>query len=114
MPQQNGWEKFAQGVGDAIADIREKAYEEAWFGRAVTERGDGPHWPEAEQEGPQGMSGQVLPPEWEPSAAPSSAPQIAHGWVIDNENPEWPKAQEGQVQRLEQDRDRNIDNDIER
>lgn len=34
------WHQLSQGLGDAIADIRQKVVEEPWFGRAVTD-GDG-------------------------------------------------------------------------
>ncbi len=45
----NAWEQFSKGFGDAVADIREKAYEEPYFGRVVTERESAvPQWPESQ------------------------------------------------------------------
>ena len=49
MQKQNFSEQLWSGVGDAIADIREKLEESLW-GRAVTERGEAPQWPQAREE----------------------------------------------------------------
>jgi hypothetical protein len=43
-------DEFHKGFGDAIDDIRAK-YEEAVYGRTVTERGgDTPAWPQAQEQ----------------------------------------------------------------
>ncbi len=53
MRNQSLYEQLAKGLGDAIADIREKAVEEPWFGRVVNERdAAAPHWPEAQETQP--------------------------------------------------------------
>jgi len=44
MREQSFSEQLWNGLGDAVADIREKL-EESLFGRAVTERGEAPQWP---------------------------------------------------------------------
>jgi hypothetical protein len=52
MPEQSFFDEFTQGLGDAIADIRQKVVEEPYFGRAVTERDvtqDAPQWPQARE-----------------------------------------------------------------
>jgi hypothetical protein len=39
MPEKKSlYEEITKGIADAIVDIREKAVEEPWFGRVVTER----------------------------------------------------------------------------
>jgi hypothetical protein len=52
MPKQSFFDEFTKGLGDAVADIRQKVVEEPYFGRAVTERGEGeaPQWPQAREE----------------------------------------------------------------
>jgi len=53
MPRKTLADEFLDGLGNAIADVREKVVEEPWYGRAVTERGhDCPQWPEARESGP--------------------------------------------------------------
>lgn len=45
------WDEIAKGLGNAVADIREKVVEEPWFGRVVTEReATAPQWPQAREE----------------------------------------------------------------
>ena len=115
MPEQNFADQLWNGLADAVADIREKVVEEPWFGRVVTERGDAPEWPKAEEPNiePQGMSGETLGPEHEAqSYNPSSDRLLEHGQVIDNEPARWPEAREpGPSQSLE---DRSSDIDIDR
>lgn len=38
MKDSSFYDKLFKGLGDAVADIREKVVEEPWFGRAVIER----------------------------------------------------------------------------
>ena len=38
MKNQSVFDQFAKGIGDAVADIREKVVEEAWYGRVLSER----------------------------------------------------------------------------
>ncbi len=53
MRNQSLYDKLAKGLGDAIADIREKVVEEPWFGRVVNERDAAvTHWPEAREAQP--------------------------------------------------------------
>jgi len=56
MRNESVFDKLAKGLGDAVADIREKVVEEAWFGRVVNER-DGPQaqpaWPQAREAQPE-------------------------------------------------------------
>jgi hypothetical protein len=85
MPQPSISNQALSGFADAVDDIRQKVVEEGFFGREVTE--DGPammRWPESEDvsgpgdpaatpaqdfdhdpepQAPQGMSGDILPPE---------------------------------------------------
>jgi hypothetical protein len=54
MRELSLYEKFAKGLADAIADIREKVVEEPWFGRVVNERDAAmPHWPQAQDVQPE-------------------------------------------------------------
>ena len=47
MERQSLYDSIAQGVGEAVADIRQKVVEEGYFGRAVTQLDvDAPQWPE--------------------------------------------------------------------
>jgi hypothetical protein len=51
LQRQSLWEQFSRGFEAAVTDIREKAVEEPWFGRVVTERNPtAPHWPQAREE----------------------------------------------------------------
>lgn len=53
MRNQSLYDKLAKGVGDAIADIREKLVEEPWFGRVVNEHDTAaPQWPQARETQP--------------------------------------------------------------
>lgn len=38
MKKESILDQVLRGLGDAVADIREKAVEEPWFGRVVSER----------------------------------------------------------------------------
>lgn len=120
---------FWKGMGDAIADIREKT-EEALWGRPVTERGEAaeasPQWPQArEEQEPQGMSGDILPPEPAVSHETPSWPRVEHGAVLEGEAQEisrdtprlgWPEAREAESPGFaERERERNEpDPDIDR
>jgi hypothetical protein len=46
MRDKSFYDKLAKSISDAIADIRHRAVEEPWFGRAVTEREAGEMQPE--------------------------------------------------------------------
>jgi hypothetical protein len=48
MAKRTFSEELWKGLSDGVADIREK-FEESVWGRAVTERGDAPQWPEARE-----------------------------------------------------------------
>jgi hypothetical protein len=58
MKNESFFDKFAKGLGDAVADIREKVVEEGWYGRVVNER-DGRQaeptvaWPQARETQPE-------------------------------------------------------------
>jgi hypothetical protein len=107
-----------KGAGDAIADVREK-FEEAVWGRAVTERGEGAQWPQAEEPQhmePEGLNGEILPPEAAASHE-AAGPLLEHGTVI-NQEPgrddtalaHWPEAREPEPEH-----ERNVpEQDIER
>jgi len=121
MPEQSWTEKLFHGLGDAIADVREKAVEEGWFGRVVTERGEGLDWPqEAQQQQtePQGVSGEILPPEHAASHEAGGWPQLEHGTieghaerVHDTPKLDWPQGRESAP---EQDQDRSRDIGLDR
>jgi hypothetical protein len=51
MSRQSFSDQLWNGLGNGVADIREK-FEEAMWGRAVTDRSEGPRWPEALEEQP--------------------------------------------------------------
>ena len=59
------------GLGDAVADIRQKVIEEGYFGRAVTQLDvsapeyDSPQWPESQPEPDLGPEPQQPEPEQE-------------------------------------------------
>lgn len=54
MRNQSLYDKLAKGLGDAVADIREKVVEEPWFGRVVNERDTAaPQWPQAREAQPE-------------------------------------------------------------
>jgi hypothetical protein len=110
MAKQTFSEQLWNGLGDGMADIREK-FEESVWGRAVTERGESPQWPQAQ--------------EPEPSFG-SSTHSIdvgpTHDQMGENANyrlaamerelnaPQWPQAEQGRdEQRREQDRDVDLD-----
>ena len=54
MKNQSLYDQIIGGIGNAIADIREKVVEEPWFGRTVTERESSLtiEWPEAREAQP--------------------------------------------------------------
>jgi hypothetical protein len=58
MKNESVFDKLTKGIGDALADVREKAVEEAWYGRVVNER-DGLQdqaitgWPQAREAQPE-------------------------------------------------------------
>jgi hypothetical protein len=47
MKKQSIFEQFAKGLGDAVADIREKVVEEPWYGRALSQPHTIEGWPQA-------------------------------------------------------------------
>jgi hypothetical protein len=103
MPEKSFAEQLWNGLGDAIADVREKFVEEPWFGRVVTERGEPMPWPQAVEAEPQptGLTGEVLGPEREPTQTPGNAPALEHGYVLhqparEDTSPQWPQAREQQ------------------
>lgn len=56
MKKQSIFDQFAKGLGDAVADIREKVVEEPWYGRVVNERNEPQPiegWPQAREVQPQ-------------------------------------------------------------
>jgi hypothetical protein len=66
MAHSNLSDQLWNGLGDGVADIREK-FEEAVWGRAVTDGPDGPRWPEVREEQPSfGSSTHVREMEHEP------------------------------------------------
>jgi len=102
MPKQTLSEELWQSLGDAITDIREKAVEEPWWGRSLSDNDAAPQWPQAQQEQeqhqPEGLSGEILSPEAQPMTTPENVPQLEHGFVLDNQGPslQWPEPQEPQ------------------
>jgi hypothetical protein len=124
MPEQNFSEQLWKGLADAVADIREKAVEEPWFGRVVTERGEGAQWPEARETQPEptGLNGEILEPEAEPMAARDNAGLLEHGHIVDGQaaresSPQWPQAREVQPEAhesIEHDCDHAHDLDLDR
>jgi hypothetical protein len=107
-------DEFHQQFGDAVADIRAK-YEEAVYGRTVTERGEAPAWPQAQEQEQQPSFGGV-------TRTIDMGP--THDQIGGNANyrlaqmerecngGEWPKADQSHEQR-ERD-DKNRDQDIDR
>jgi hypothetical protein len=99
------------GLGDGVADIREK-FEEAMWGRAVTERGEAPQWPQSQE--PEPSFGSVTH---------SIDVGPTHNQMQENANyrlaamerqlnaPQWPQAEQGRDndRRHEQDRDIDLD-----
>ena len=59
MKNASAFDQLQKGVGDAIADIREKVVEEGFFGRAVTDKGQGLQWPEAQEHEQPGFGSSV-------------------------------------------------------
>jgi hypothetical protein len=59
MKQSSVFEQLQKGIGDAVADIREKVVEEGYFGRAVTDRGQGLDWPEPQGQEQPGFGSHV-------------------------------------------------------
>jgi hypothetical protein len=59
MKEQSVFEQLQKGIGDAIADIREKVVEEGYFGRAVTDKSQGLQWPEAKEQEQPGFGSSV-------------------------------------------------------
>jgi hypothetical protein len=112
MARENISNQIWAGAGDAIADVREKL-EEAIWGRAVTERGDAPEWPKAEepQIEPQGMNGEVLSPEHEPYSYAPGDTLLERGTVIEGQAVQWPEAQETQPTQMLEDHSRDVDID---
>ena len=51
MKNESVFDRLTKGLGDAIADIREKVIEEGWFGRVVNERQ--PAWPQSREAQPE-------------------------------------------------------------
>ena len=47
MKKQSIFDQFAKGLGDAVADIREKVVEEPWYGRALSQPQTIEGWPQA-------------------------------------------------------------------
>lgn len=119
MAKESLFEQFFKGLGDAVADIREKVVEEPWFGRVVTERGEGLEWPQAREAEPpahEGLSGEILGPESHPMNPHDSAGFLAHGFVIDAEPmnresspPSWPGATPALTYNPEHEQDNDID-----
>jgi len=58
MKNESVFDKLTKGLGEIVADVREKVVEEAWYGRVVNER-DGPEaqpitgWPQAREAQPE-------------------------------------------------------------
>jgi hypothetical protein len=101
MSEQSLSEQLWNGLGDAITDIREKAVEEPWWGRSLSDNDAAPQWPQAQREQeqqPEGLSGEILAPEAQPMTTPENAPQLEHGFVLDNQSPslQWPEPHETQ------------------
>jgi hypothetical protein len=106
------FDELWNGMVDAIADIREKVVEEPMWGRAVTERGEAPQWPQAQE--PEPAFGSVT---HRIDVGPT------HDQMQENANyrlaamerelngPQWPQAEQG---RDEQQRDQNRDVDLDR
>ena len=59
MKQSSVFEQLQKGIGDAVADIREKVVEEGYFGRAVTDKGQGLEWPDAKEQEQPGFGSSV-------------------------------------------------------
>jgi hypothetical protein len=58
MPNDDLFDSVFKGIGDAIADVREKVIEEPWFGRAVAgPETDAPQWPQAREPEPEREQG---------------------------------------------------------
>ena len=49
MSKQSLSEQLWNGLGDAVADIRQKVIEEPMYGRAVTDGREGLQWPEPQE-----------------------------------------------------------------
>jgi hypothetical protein len=124
MQERGVWEQIFVGLGDAIADIREKA-EEAIWGREVTERGEHMPWPQApeRQQQSERTYGEILPPEHSASHEAGPWPRLESGAVLegqaeyireDTPRLQWSQARESQPEVGEHDRDSAADIDIDR
>ncbi|HEX4231151.1 MAG TPA: hypothetical protein VHZ07_20910 [Bryobacteraceae bacterium] len=90
MADKSMFEQLRKGVADAISDIREKVVEEGYFGRAVTDKGQGIGWPEPKDEMERGFA--------------SSVHHYEKGGIG------WPEAREAQEPKVpEADRDKGMD-----
>jgi hypothetical protein len=64
MEKESLGEQLWKGLGDAVRDIREKAVEEPWYGRALTEGQEYPQWGGAQDLAPSpGSSTHVIDKE---------------------------------------------------
>lgn len=64
MEKESLGEQLWKGLGDAVRDIREKAVEEPWYGRALTEGQEYPQWGGAQDMAPSpGSSTHVIDKE---------------------------------------------------
>jgi hypothetical protein len=65
MPRDDFFDQLFKGIGDGIADIRQKVVEEGYFGRAVTQLDvDAVQWPEAkEPQAREAKPAQTMEPE---------------------------------------------------
>jgi hypothetical protein len=118
MPRESFGEQLWRGLGDAVADIREKVVEEPMWGRVVTERGEAPEWPQAREAEPsahEGLSGETLGPESQPMNTHDNAGLLQHGFVIDAEpmnresSPSWTEATRALTYNPQHEQDKDID-----
>jgi hypothetical protein len=107
------YDKFAKGIADAVADIREKVVEEPMYGRALSERDAGPQGPQA-QEQETSFGGITRTIDVGPTRDQLQDNANYRLAAMERElNPQWPKAG-GHAQEIAQERDRDADREMDR
>lgn len=75
MQKESLGDQLWKGLGDAVRDVREKAVEEPWYGRPLTEGQEYPQWGGAQEVGPsRGGSTHVI--DREPTQEKEKGPDV--------------------------------------
>lgn len=118
MAKDGIFDQLYRGVVDAIKDGREKVVEEAWYGRALSDRESAtPEWPQAQEQEKEASFGgftrniDVGRPTHDQLQGNGNYRDAAI--EPERNGPQWPKAN-GHAQNIEQERDRNAERDMDR